>query len=76
MDSNASNQQKQASAEPGDAQASKESVDGFALLRAAASKDGRGDPQGMEKKKLALMKSFRTASFHSEQVPGEQAASP
>lgn len=45
--------------------------DGFALLREAAAKDGRGDPQGMERKRLALMKSFRTASFHSE-VPGEQ----
>ena len=66
--------QKQSGAEPAEAKASKESQDGFALLRAAAARDGRGDPQGMERKKLALMKSFRTASFHSEQVPGEQAS--
>lgn len=45
----------------------KESFDGFAMLRAAVQKDGYGNPQGMEKKKQALMNDFRTASFHSEQ---------
>ena len=60
---------KKSAGVPAEARGSKESQDGFALLRAAAANDGRGDPQAMERKRLALMRSFRTASFHSEQVP-------